>query len=129
MEYVYWIIKDKVAGRPGPRRQPWDLNEINSSWGFKAIVFLDHATSEYIGPAGIEHVELGFEGLDAPTTREMIIFNEQLEAFHLVGAVPILVCCNEGESGTVTMLASRLIWLGFSVEEAIKRMRKVKLSK
>jgi len=126
LKYVYWIIRGNLAGRPGPWDQTWDLDEIKAKGGFKAIVFLGHAAGEAIGPSGIEHVELGFEGLDSPTVKEMIRFNEQMEALQLVRAIPILVCCNDGESGTATMLASRLIWLGSSVEEAIKRIRKAK---
>jgi len=40
MKYVYWAIKDQLAGRPGPDEIMWDLTELYKQ-GFRAILSLN----------------------------------------------------------------------------------------
>jgi len=32
VEYVYWILDDPLAGRPGRVEFPWNLNKFYAEW-------------------------------------------------------------------------------------------------
>ena len=32
MNKIFWLIQDKLAGRPGPDTEPWDLISLREGW-------------------------------------------------------------------------------------------------
>ena len=57
MRHVFWLIPDVLAGRPGPDREPWDLEEL-SLMGIGAVLSVNDGLlchREDFALAGIEY--------------------------------------------------------------------------
>jgi len=61
MKYVYWVIPDKLGGRKGPNREPWDLAEFRKQ-GVNWII----STSERMLNRSHEVVAFGIKHLCVP---------------------------------------------------------------
>jgi hypothetical protein len=130
MEHIYWVIEDKLAGRPGPRRAPWDLSALHDA-GFRAIVSLAlDVPVPPLEPHGFEHYRaelpplvLSTPGLQRAFLHEVLpvwdFIDAQLEAGH-----PTLVHCHAGNDRTGTVLAGYLVVTqGMPPETAITFLR------
>jgi protein-tyrosine phosphatase len=73
LKHVYWIISEKLAGRPGPNRAAWDAAAL-AEGGFGAVLSLDtrEVDGEALRAAGIEHAVVELPADDQA--------NEQTEA-------------------------------------------------
>ena len=123
MDYVYTIEGGRVAGRPGPTRIPWDLAALKGA-GFSIIVSFecDRLDPAEIRAAGFEHRMVCIDDFTAPTIDQMVEFNEYVDQ-KLGEGKKVLTHCYAGRGRTGTMLASRLIWRGASVQDAVAEVR------
>lgn len=124
MDLVYTIEDGRVGGRPGPTRVPWDLAAMKRD-GWTVIVSLecDRLDSSEIRAAGIEHKLICVDDFHAPTIEQLYEFNEFVDRKVMDGA-KVLTHCYAGRGRTGTFLASRLVWRGATVEEAVKDIRR-----
>ena len=123
MDLVYTIEDGRVGGRPGPMRAPWDLAALKRD-GWTAIVSFEcnHLDPAEIRAAGFEHKLLCVEDFTAPTIDQMVEFNEFVDRIVRDGG-KVLAHCYAGRGRTGTFLASRLIWHGAPVEQAVRAVR------
>jgi protein-tyrosine phosphatase len=130
MEYVYWVIENKLAGRPGPVRHPWDARALYAG-GIRVVVSLAaEELVEDLTAYGLEHyrpqlppVLLFSVGMRKAFIHEALpiwaFIHRQVEA-----SVPTLVHCHAGKDRTGVILAGYLItYLGMTVEDAIAKVR------
>lgn len=126
MDYIYWVIKGKLAGRPGPTRQPWDPAALYAG-GIRVVVSL---AAEVEVPDltvyGLEHyrahlppVLLLTKGMRKAFIHEALpvweYIHQQIEADR-----PTLVHCHAGKDRTGVVLAGYLvIYRGMTPEEAV----------
>lgn len=120
---AYTIEDGRLAGRPGPTRLPWDLEALKAE-GFTVIVSFecDRLDPSEIRAAGIEHRMICVDDFTAPTLDQLFEFNEFVDRKFKEGK-RVLTHCYAGRGRTGTFLASRLVWRGTSVEEAVKDIR------
>jgi len=58
---VYWVTPNLLAGRPGPKESPWDLEEIWAG-GLRTIVSLVRVNGTAIQAAGFRHYQVSLHG-------------------------------------------------------------------
>lgn len=130
MKDVYWLVPDLLAGRPGPRLAPWDLEALWSE-GFRVILSLhDEVDQAAIAAAGFTHGKFYFPPVLLLTPIESRAFlrlmDKATQFIHdqLAAARPMLVHCHAGKDRTGAVLAGYLIrYQGLSPDEATRLVR------
>jgi atypical dual specificity phosphatase len=123
MDLIYTIEDGQVGGRPGPTRAPWDLAALRrDGWGVIVSFECDRLDSAEIRAAGLEHRPICVEDFTAPTIDQLHEFNAFVDR-KLKEGTKVLTHCYAGRGRTGTFLASRLIWQGKTVEDAVKEVR------
>jgi protein-tyrosine phosphatase len=130
VEYVYWVIDELLAGRPGPVEYPWDPGQFAAA-GLRAVVSLNtQADPAAIASAGLHHYSLPLPPI-LPITdalQDLILrgLEEVLATIHaeVSAGQPTLVHCHAGKDRTGLALTAYLVrYHGLDVEEAIERVR------
>ncbi len=123
---VYAIEDGRVGGRPGPMKIPWNLAALKGEgWGvivsFECELLQPEDVKE-IRALGLEHHLMCVVDFGPPTMDQLFAFNELVDA-KLKEGKKVLTHCYAGRGRTGTFLASRLVWRGESVEDAVKDVR------
>lgn len=132
MRHVFWVVDGLLAGRPGPVRYPWDLDEFWAA-GLRSIVSLNTEPD----PAEIEVSRLRHFSLPLPpilplsdALQDMLLhmLEEVLDTMHaeVSAGRPTVVHCHAGKDRTGLALSSYLMrYHGLSAGEAIRQVRSV----
>lgn len=123
MDQSYAIEEGRLAGSPGPTRVAWDFAEIKRA-GYSVVVSFecDRLDPPAIRAAGLEHKLICVDDFTAPTVDQLFEFNEFVDRKYKEGK-KVLTHCYAGRGRTGTFLASRLVWRGTRVEDAVKEVR------
>ena len=131
MRDYYWIIPGLLAGRPGPRMLPWNLEALWEE-GFRSIVSLIRADRASIEQAGFRHCYSPMMGAFTilPFWRRWLAQKMlpivDFIAGELAAGRPTLVHCQMGKDRTGAVLAGYLVrYCGFSPQAAFERLRQV----
>ena len=124
--FVYTIEGGRVGGRPGPMKVPWNLRALAAD-GWTVIVsfeceLLEPEHVKEIRALGLDHRTICVVDFTAPTIDQLFEFNEFVDA-RLAAGKKVLAHCYAGRGRTGTFLASRLVWRGMSVEDAVAEVR------
>ncbi len=131
MKAIYWVSPNMLAGRPGPKLAPWNLEEIWAG-GLRSIVSLVRTNKTAIQAAGFRHYQVPLNGGLAvfPWLRRWLVW-QMLPVVDFVAAEvaagrPTLVHCHAGKDRTGAVLAGYLIrYQGLSPDEAFRLLRQV----
>ena len=135
MKHVFWLIPDKVAGRPGPNVLPWSVAELYAG-GIRAVLSVNNAA--LVEPTefekhGIEYACIPFSRNAPPMTGDFEICVRALpEAYAFVAGQlevdrPVLVHCRSGKDRTGLLFSYFLMQTaGLSAEQALQEVRKVR---
>jgi len=134
MKSVFWLIRDAIAGRPGPQMDPWSVSELRAA-GFDAVINLSEHPSDFEAFAAA-NMEASWVPLptDVPPTKES---EEQCvealpRAYAFVSAQRlkgrrVLVHCHAGKDRTGILLAVLVAKTeGLPAQAAIRRVREVR---
>ena len=123
VQHVWTVEGGRLAGRCGPQKAMWDLDALKQA-GFTAIVSLecDDPNLGTVAASGLRHVRICVEDFAAPTLDQIRAFND-LVGRELAAGGKVLAHCYAGRGRTGTMIASRLILKGRTVEEAVREVR------
>jgi len=131
MQRIFWVVPGRLAGRPGPRREPWRIEEISGA-GFQALLTLadDQGDPLSVRAAGLAHVCVPLPDAipaDAATERACRLALPRAFAFldaQLTAGRRVLVHCAGGRDRTGLVLAHYLAHTrGLAAEEAIALVR------
>ncbi|MGC9348981.1 MAG: protein-tyrosine phosphatase family protein [Anaerolineae bacterium] len=133
MRYVYWVIEDLLAGRPGPHMYPWDPGELYAG-GIRTIISMAAEEEvEDLTPYGFAHYHAEFPPVNLFSTGMQKAFIYQaLPVWRLIdreleAGNPTLVHCHAGQDRTGAILAGYLVtYRGLEPDQAIERLRAVK---
>ena len=130
MKHLYWVIEKELAGRPGPKRAPWNPAELYQG-GIRTVISLatDVPVSD-LTRYKLNHRRAKFPPLilNSPGLQKAFL-HEALpiwEFIHqqLAEGNPTLVHCHAGNDRTGAILAGYLVsYHGQTPEEAIRNVR------
>lgn len=134
MKHTFWIADKKLAGRPGPNFEPWDLQELSRS-GFTAILSVNDGElcrPDEIAAFGMEYAAIPLSENAPPQVgdRDICIANLPkalafIQTHNRLG--PVLVHCRSGKDRTGLVMAYYILKVhGVSPAEAMERVLKVR---
>jgi protein-tyrosine phosphatase len=135
MEYVFWLVPDRVAGRCGPNEQDWDLAHLRAS-GIGAVLSVNDGElciAEEFAEQGIAYACVPLSSNAPPCNGDLehclralpeaLSFAEE----NIRRGSPVLVHCAAGKDRTGLFLAYYLMRTGgISAREAMARVRAVR---
>ncbi len=140
MKHVFWVIENKLAGRPGPDLEPWDIGELFDA-GIRAVLSVNPGISvarDELNQRGISYRCVSLTSDAPPLPGDVDICLDRLpEALSFVESQignnrPALVHCRSGKDRTGLFMAYYLLKKhDLSPDEAIdkvKRCRPIALS-
>lgn len=135
MRHVFWLIPGKLAGRPGPDREPWSVRDLKHG-GIRAVLSLNDGlcvNSREFRSQGIVYERIPFSDKAPPMPGDMEICIAALpRAYDFLNLAmttgrPVLVHCSAGKDRTGLLFAYYLMrQTGMTVDEAIDRVRLVR---
>ncbi len=134
MRHVYWLLPERLAGRPGPTWEPWCLQEIRDA-GFDVVLNLsEHAPAdEEFGKVHLDVHWTPFPTTVPPDTRAEALCLNLVPQVHsilereLERGRRILVHCVAGNDRTGLLLTYHLARSrGLSPQASLERVRQVR---
>lgn len=135
MKHVFWLIPDRLAGRPGPDRSPWDLAAMRGA-GIGAVLSVNDGSlchPEDFRSHGIAYACVPLSDNAPPQPGDVEVCLAALPAAHAfvqqqMGAGhATIVHCSSGKDRTGLFLAHYLMReAGLSANRAIEEVRRVR---
>ena len=132
MDHLFWIIPGKLAGRPGPDLEPWDLQALREG-GIGAVLSVNDGylcEPEQFEACGLVYACVPFPDVAPPRPGDEEICRSvlpQAYAFvqeQLVDGHAVLVHCTAGKDRTGLFLSYFLMkHTGLSPDEALQTVR------
>jgi protein-tyrosine phosphatase len=135
MQHVFWLIPGKLAGRPGPNQEPWNVEELQRG-GIGAVLSVNAGilvNPEDFLSRGMRYARIPFSDKAPPMPGDLEICLTALpRAYDFVSAEiqagkAALVHCRSGKDRTGLLMAYYLMrTTGVSVDDAIRQVRLVR---
>lgn len=135
MRHIFWLIPEVLAGRPGPDREPWDLDELNLL-GIGAVLSVNDGVlchPEDFARAGLEYRCFPLSPNAPPRPGDLEHCRQMLpEALAFVTRMrersrATLVHCTSGKDRTGLFMAYYLTRTqSMSAKESVAAVRKVR---
>jgi protein-tyrosine phosphatase len=135
MDKLFWLLPGRLAGRPGPDREPWDLDTLRDS-GIEAILSVNDGAAcdpADFAASGIAYALVPFSPNAPPLPGDDEVCLDALPrayafvAGHVAEGRGVLVHCSSGKDRTGLFLCYFLMrHAGLSPVDAIEAVRRVR---
>ncbi len=135
MEKCFWLIPEKLGGRPGPDAEPWDAAALREG-GIGAILSVNNGSkcdSEALANAGIAHLCVPLSDKAPPESGDLEHCIRALpKAYDFVAAQlgdgrKVVVHCSGGKDRTGLFLSYFLVVTNkLPIDDAINSVRQVR---
>lgn len=135
MQSLFWLVPDRLAGRPGPDRAPWNLVSLRDA-GIGAVLSVNDGIlchRDDFRACGIAYACIPLSDNAPPQPGDDEVCLRALPAAYdfvqeqLTGGRVTIVHCSSGKDRTGLFLAYYLVRnAGLAAEEAIERVRRVR---
>jgi hypothetical protein len=135
MRHVFWLIPDKLCGRPGPDLVPWNAKELKRG-GIDAVLSINDGwlvNTDDLHVAGLEYALIPFSANAPPMPGDFEICAAGLpKAFDFIERTTntgrsVMIHCTSGKDRTGLLMSYFLIRTqGLSIDEAIREVRRVR---
>ena len=135
MQHVFWLIPGKLAGRPGPNKEPWNVDELKRG-GIGAVLSVNAGilvNPEDFQARSMSYARIPFSDKAPPMPGDLEICLSALPtAYSFVSeqiraGTGVMVHCTSGKDRTGLLMAYYLMrTTGVSVDEAIRQVRVVR---
>lgn len=135
MRHIFWLVSGVLAGRPGPDREPWDLEELGLC-GIGAVLSVNDGLlchPEDFARAGMDYRCLPLSPNAPPRPGDLEHCRQTLpEAFEFVTRMhgegrATLVHCTSGKDRTGLFMAYYLTRArGMSAQDSVAAVRQVR---
>ena len=130
MENVFWLRKEKIAGRSGPNANAWDLEEMKAN-GFSAILSVNNG--EAVHESILSNLGITYSNIPMSSNAPVRDGDKKLCLENLPKAMeffrknlmkgPVLVHCHSGKDRTGMVLAAYLVeFEEYNVMEAMEEV-------
>lgn len=130
MKHVFWLRKEKIAGRSGPNSDMWDLNELKDN-GIASILSVNHGDA--VHESMLSNLGIAYANIPMSSNAPVRDGDREICLANLPGAMefirenivngPVLVHCRSGKDRTGMVLAAYLIEIeGYDVKQAMEEV-------
>ncbi len=134
MNKIFWLREGRIAGRAGPNREMWNIEEIKKQ-GFVAILSVNDG--DMVHESLIEHLEMNYAIVsmspNAPIRKgdkEVCLANLPIALAFISASLskgPVLIHCSSGKDRTgLVMAANLMLNEGLSVKAAMDEVLRVR---
>ncbi len=134
MNKVFWLRKGKIAGRTGPNKDPWQIEDFKEN-GFSAILSVNDG--EMVHQSLIESLDIAYANISMspnapikPGDKEHCLANLPKAISFLKDNLPngaVLIHCRSGKDRTGLVMAAYLInQEGLTAKQAMDEVFKVR---
>lgn len=125
---VHWLIPNRLAGRPGPNREPWNLRHLREA-GFSHVVSVTERMvnkSAEFSKYDLRHVCIPLPSNVPPSPGDeyaigliLPLITQIVRNLLKTSEATVLVHCSSGKDRTALVLIYLLVEAGMSNEEAL----------
>jgi len=134
MNHTFWLEPNRIAGRSGPNKDPWDLTEIAAA-GFKGILSVNNGEAVHetlVRQLGMDYAHTPLADNAPPRegdTAKCLAALPRILSFidQTLHRGPVLIHCRSGKDRTGLAMAAYLIQnKGLTVAAAMRRVLEVR---
>lgn len=134
MHQVFWLVEGVIAGRSGPNKDPWDLQELKQA-GIQAVLSVNDGEGcepEVFDALGLDYQCIPFSSNVPPIEDDLAICVVQLpKALAYIRQCEakgksVLIHCRSGKDRTGLIMAYYLMDNGAAPLHAVSQVRSVR---
>ncbi|MCL1127743.1 phosphatase domain-containing protein [Shewanella surugensis] len=134
MQHIFWLIEDKIAGRSGPSKDPWDLKALKKQ-GIDAVLSVNDGEAieaDDFTEAGVKYQCIPFARNAPPEEGDLDICIKQVpKALAFIREcereeLTVLIHCHSGKDRTGLIMAYLLMDNGAAPLHAVNQVRGVR---
>lgn len=134
MQHLFWLVEGRIAGRCGPNKENWDINELKQG-GIGAVLSVnggEMCEPEVFEGHGLRYACIPFSRNVPPQEGDVAVCAEQLpKALAFIKQceaddIAVLIHCRSGKDRTALLMAYYLMSNGAAPLHAVSQVRAIR---